>query len=110
MLRVLLILSSFLLIFETAALKNNVTPNKTIGCFDDWSSCLTLQEYAAANQPNVYFTNDTLFYFKSSSHILNNSLTLTNLLNFTFQGLLYRTVTAQSEADIVNVCDTLLVS
>ena len=86
MLRVLLILSSFLLILETAALiKNYVTPNKTIGCFDDWSSCLTLQEYA--NQSNVYFTNDTIFYFKSGSHILNSSLTLTNLHNFIFQGL-----------------------
>ena len=85
MLRVLLILSSFLLILETAALKNYVTPNKTIGCFDDWSSCLTLQE--CTNQPNVYFTNDTIFYFKSGSHILNSSLTLTNLHNFTFQSL-----------------------
>ena len=81
----LIIMSSFSFIFETASLKNYVTPNKVIGCSDNWCTCLTLQEYAS--QPNMHFTNDTIFYFESGNHRLNSSLTLTNLHNLTFQGL-----------------------
>ena len=81
----LIIISSFSLIFETAALMNYVTPSKVIECSDYGSPCLTLQEYTG--QPDVHFTNDTIFYFEPGSHRLNNSVTLTNLHNFTFQGL-----------------------
>ena len=68
--------------------KNYVTPDKTIGCSINLSQnrCLTLQEYA--NQPNVYFTNDTIFYFEPGEHKLNSSLKLENLSNVTLQGLL----------------------
>jgi hypothetical protein len=78
-------LLSSLLTFETVALKYYVTPNKRIGCFDDLSPCLTLQEYAS--QPNVYFTNHTIFYFEPGSHELTSSLKFIKLYNFTFQGL-----------------------
>ena len=48
--------------------------------------CLILQEYA--NQPDVYFTNDTiLFTLSQVSIILNSSLQLENLNNFTLHGL-----------------------
>lgn len=81
----LLITLSGLLIFETAASYNYVTPDKAIKCSDDQSTCLTLQEYAS--QPDVYFTNDTIFYFEPGNHTLNSRLFFTNLHNFTFQGL-----------------------
>ena len=73
MLLTFMIMPSFLLIFETAALKYYVTPNKTTGCSND--------------QQQVYFTNDTIFFFELGNHRLNSSLTLTNLHNLTFQGL-----------------------
>ena len=59
--------------------KNNVTPNKTFGCSSDRSQncCLTLQEYASV--PDVYFTNNTIFYFEPGEHKLNSSLKLENL-------------------------------
>ena len=80
-----LITFSSSIFFETDGLKNYVTTNKTIGCPDDHSTCLTLQEYAS--QPDKYFTNTTIFYFEPGSHRLNSSLKLTNVHNFTFPGL-----------------------
>ena len=64
-----------------------VTPNKTVGCSSNRSqNCpRTLQEYAS--QPDVYFTNDTIFYFEPGEHKLNSSLQLENLNNVTLQGL-----------------------
>ena len=65
--------------------ENYVTPNKIVGCSSNQSQnrCLTLQEYAS--QPDVYFTNDTIFYFEPGVHKLNNSLKLENLNNVTLQ-------------------------
>ena len=67
--------------------ENYVTPDKTIGCSSNQSQncCLTLQEYAS--RPDVYFTNDTIFYFEPGEHKLNSSLKLENLNNVTLQGL-----------------------
>ena len=67
--------------------ENYVTPNKTVGCSNNRSQncCLTLQEYAS--RPNVYFTNNTIFYFEPGVHKLNSSLQLENLNNVTLQGL-----------------------
>ena len=66
-------------------LKNYVSPNKTSRCSGNWSPCLTLQEYA--DQPDVYFINNTIVYFEPGSHQLNSTLKLSNVHNFTFQGL-----------------------
>ncbi len=67
---------------------NYVTPNKGIECSTNRSqfesSCLTLQEYAS--RPDVYFKNDTIFYFEPGEHKLNSSLKLENLSNVTLQG------------------------
>ena len=73
-----------------------VTPNKTVGCSSNRSqNCpRTLQEYAS--QPDVYFTNDTIFYFEPGEHKLNSSLQLENLNNVTLQGL-----SAESSALVV---------
>ena len=67
--------------------ENYVTPNKTVGCSSNRSQncCLTLQEYAS--QPDVYFTNNTIFYFEPGEHELNSSLKLKNLSNITLQRL-----------------------
>ena len=78
-----LILLSFL-ILETASLKYYVTPNKAIGCSNNLSTCLTLQEYA---HQQYFFANNTVFYFEPGSHRLNSNLTLMSLHNLTFQGL-----------------------
>ena len=73
------------LIIQTVALKYYVTPNKTVSCSDEHSTCLNLQEYAS--QPDLYFTSDAIFYFEPGSHMLNSNLNLVNIHNFTFQGL-----------------------
>ena len=77
--------SGSLIINKTAVLKHYVTPNKTIDCPDDHSTYLTLQEYA--NQPDTYFTNDTILYFEPGIHMLNNSLIFLNIHNFALQDL-----------------------
>ena len=66
-------------------LRNYVSPNKTAQCSGTGFPCLILQEYAS--QPDAYFINNTIVYFESGSHQLNSSLKLTNVHNFTFQGL-----------------------
>ena len=43
-----------------------VTPNRTAGCFNNQVPCQTLERYAA--QPEVYFTNNTYFYFQPGNH------------------------------------------
>ena len=67
--------------------ENYVTPDKIVGCSSNRSQncCLTLQEYAS--RPDVYFRNDTIFYFEPGEHKLNSSLKLENLSNVTLQGL-----------------------
>ena len=63
-----------------------VTPNRTVRCFNNQVPCQTLEQYAA--QPEVYFTNNTCFYFQPGNHQLNSSLLkLRNLQNVTFKGL-----------------------
>ena len=89
----LLVTSSVSLTFETDILlmhNNYVTPSEKIGCSDNMSPCLTLQEYVS--QPQVYFANNTMFTFESGSHTLNSSLSLVHIHNFTFQGLSYSEV------------------
>lgn len=68
--------------------ENYVTTNKVTKCSaKSWLQyhCLTLQEYG--RQPGEYFRNNTIFYFESGRHLLNSSLKLAHLHNFTFQGL-----------------------
>jgi hypothetical protein len=74
-------------ISNSVFIENYVTPNKIVGCSASRSqdSCLTLQEYAS--QPDVYFKNDTVFYFEPGVHEWNSSLKLENLNNVTLQGL-----------------------
>lgn len=88
--------------YETDALKNYITPNKTTGCSDGWSTCLTLQEYAS--KPDKYFTSNAIFYFEPGSHTLNISLNLANIHNFTFQGL------PESDSEMPNILLNSLVS
>ena len=100
MLIAFLMTSSDILIFETAALNYYVTPNKTLNCSDDHSTCLTIQEYA--NQADIYFTSNTIFYFEPGRHMLNSSLHFVNIHYFTFQGL--------PDSEMVNVLFGSLVS
>lgn len=63
----------------------NVTPNGIIGCVNDQVPCQTIEQYAT--QAEMYFANNTCFYFQPGNHQLNNSLELTNLRNVVFKGL-----------------------
>ena len=65
--------------------RNYVSPNKTAQCSGTGFPCLILQEYAS--QPDAYFINNTIVYYEPGSHQLNSSLKLTNVHNFTVQGL-----------------------
>ena len=47
-------------------------------------ACLTLSYYV--NDANLFFTSNTAFVFLEGTHYLNNTLTLCNLYNITFQG------------------------
>ena len=73
------------LIIETARLQYYVIPNRTLDCPNEYSTCLTFQEYAS--QPDEYFTSNVSFYFESGRHMLKSSLNFVNIHNFTFQGL-----------------------
>ena len=44
-----------------------------------------MEQYAT--QPEIYFANNTCFYFQPGNHQLNSSLKLTNLRNVVFKGL-----------------------
>ena len=70
---------------EIKALNHYVIPNRTMRCFNDQVSCQTIEEYVS--QPDVYFTNNTNFYFQPGNHQLNSNLTLTSLRDVNFQGL-----------------------
>ena len=48
------------------------------------NTCHTLSDYV--NDANQFFTSDTAFVFLEGTHHLNNTLTLCNLYNITFQG------------------------
>ena len=85
----LLIIPVMLSVIKMNALvftENYVTTNKSIGCSasQSQSCCLPLQEYAS--QPDVYFKNDTIFYFEPGEHPLKNTLKLESLHNVTLQG------------------------
>ena len=69
----------------TSTIPNYVKPmaSKTILCHS--GPCLTLSEYAS--QPEVYFTNNTIFYFYPGIHRLGDSLRLKRVYNISFQGL-----------------------
>ena len=48
------------------------------------NACLTLSDYV--NDANHFFTSNTAFVFLEGTHYLNDTLTLCNLYNITFQG------------------------
>ena len=62
-----------------------VTPSGIIGCVNDRVPCQTMEQYAT--QPEMYFANNTCFYFQPGNHQLNSSLKLSNLRNVVFKGL-----------------------
>ena len=59
------------------------SPNGAL-CPDD-VICHNLSFYII--QDNLYFTNDTVFYFLEGTHVLEQQLLLTGLQNVTFQGI-----------------------
>ena len=61
-----------------------VTPSGIIGCVNNQVPCQTIEQYAT--QPEIYFANNTYFYFQPGNHQLNCSLKLTNLRNVVFKG------------------------
>ena len=77
-----------------------VIPNTAVRCFSEQVPCQTLEQYAT--QPDVYFTNNTNYYFQPGNHQLSSSLKLTRLQNVNFQGLL--------DDNVVNVLFSSLVS
>jgi hypothetical protein len=70
---------------ETNCLNRYVTPSRTIRCFDDLVPCQTIEQYAT--HPEMYFANNTCFYFQPGNHQLNSSIKLANLRNASFKGL-----------------------
>ena len=69
----------------TPVISNYVKPmaSKTTLCHS--GPCLTLNEYA--NKPEVYFTNNSIFYFYPGIHRLDYSLRLKGVHNISFQSL-----------------------
>ena len=88
---VLVIVSSSLLFFAKTTISmtvNYVKPLRSMTaspCPDDYRPCLTLGEYTSDS--DVYFVNNTIFYFYPGIHRLDDRLILENLYNFSFQGL-----------------------
>ena len=86
-----LIVMSFSL-FATITSSTSITVNYvkpfahkiTSPCSDVQRPCLTLNEYLS--NLDVYFVNNTIFYFYPGMHKLDYSLVLENLYNFSFQG------------------------
>ena len=79
---------SYLVSADDATSKQNyVTPTSEIPCINltGQAPCLTLDDYA--NQPDLYFVNNTIFYFLHGTHRLNATLILIGLHNITLQGL-----------------------
>ena len=97
-----MILAFMVTSFEMAALRYYVAANKTFDCShsDGHSNCLTFQEYA--NQPDMYFTSDAIFYFESGRHVLNSSMNFVNVHNLTFQDL--------SDSEVPNILFDSLVN
>ena len=88
--KILIVTSSGLFLSETTTSEsmtlNYVTPSKTTPCPNGQRPCLTLKEYAS--EPDVYFVNNSVFFFHSGTHRLDDSLIrLKNLYNFSFEGL-----------------------
>ena len=73
-------------------IQNYVQPSasKMIPCPREQRPCLTLKEYA--NKSEVYFVNNTVFYFYSGIHRVDSSLKLINVHNFSFQSLASATI------------------
>ena len=86
--KVLILMSSLLLFAKmTSTTITYVKPfaSKTASqCSDVQRPCLTLNEYAS--DLDMYFLNNTIFYFHPGMHRLDNCLVLENLYNFSFQG------------------------
>ena len=70
---------------EIKHLNRYVTPSGIIGCINNQVPCQTIEQYAT--QPEIYFANNTCFYFQPGNHQLNSSLKLTHLQNISFKGL-----------------------
>ena len=72
---------------EINHLNHYVTPSGIIGpgCVNNQVPCQTIEQYAT--QPEIYFANNTCFYFQPGNHQLNSSLKLTHLQNISFKGL-----------------------
>ena len=64
-----------------------VTPNERIPCGTGYqlSPCLTIAEYA--NRADIYFVNDSTFFFYPGDHVLNIRLTVSHIHNISFKGL-----------------------
>lgn len=73
--------------FNSYCLNHYVAPSGIIGpgCVNDQVPCQTIEQYAT--QPEMYFANNTCFYFQPGNHQLNSSLRLTHLQNISFEGL-----------------------
>lgn len=69
----------------TSMTLNYVKPSKMMPCPKELKHCLTLKEYA--HEREVYFVNNTVFYFYPGTHRLNQSLRLKSMYNLSFQGL-----------------------
>ena len=88
---ILVIMSSSLLFFAKTTASMTVRYVKPLVsttaslCPDDYRPCLTLGEYTSHS--DVYFVNNTIFYFYPGIHRLDDNLILENLYNFSFQGL-----------------------
>ena len=71
---------------EINFLNRYVTPNRIVRCFNGQLPCQTLEQYAT--RPEMYFMNNTCFYFQPGNHQLNDILlNLRNLRNVIFKGL-----------------------
>ena len=72
---------------NTTEQRKYVTPNESIPCGTDYqlSPCLTIAEYA--NWADIYFVNDSTFFFYPGDHVLNIGLTLSHIHNISFKGL-----------------------
>lgn len=92
----LLLLDIFIIHYETAGslIANYVIPwadtESRIPCSHVPSHCFTLKEYAS--EPDLYFVNNSVFYFYPGSHRLDIKLRLRNVHGLTFQGLPGKTV------------------
>ena len=80
----LLIIANTILCASVNYVKSH-TSKVTLPCCDEQRPCLTLNQYASYS--DVYFINNSIFYFCPGMHRLDESLLLENLYKFSFQGL-----------------------